>query len=116
MIRIDGNVIDPAAMAVMADQHRRDEGAVIPTQQHRCVRFLARQRNITGRIVPRARRPATLPQGNHFGDIAVFDCLDGQGVTGGLRIHSTLPGFMMPDGSSIALMERISSIATLSFT
>src|SRR5258708_38851461 len=30
--------------------------------------------------------------------------------------YSTLPGFMMPSGSSIALMERISSIATLSFT
>src|SRR6266567_740232 len=109
MVRVDGNVIDPAAMAVMADQHRGDEGAVGSAQQHSCVGLFARQRNIGGRIVPRPRRSATLPQRNHLGDIAVFNGLDGQGVTGGFGIHSTLPGFMMPNGSSIALSARIST-------
>src|SRR5665213_2676112 len=116
MIGIDGDVIDPAAMAVMADQHRGDQGTVMPAQQHRGVGLLARQRDIGGRIVPFARRPAALPQRDHLRDIAVLDCRDGEGVTGGRRGHSTLPGFMMPKGSSIALMARISSIATLSLT
>src|SRR6266567_3457486 len=116
MVRVDGHVIDPAAMAVMADQHRGGEGAVGSAQQYRCVGLFARQRNIGGRIVPRPRRSATLPQRNHLGDIAVFNGPDGQGVMGGFGIHSTLPGFMMPCGSSIALSERISSIATLSLT
>src|SRR5882757_4739015 len=118
MIGIDGHVINPAAMAVMPDQHRGDEDAVIPAHQHCCVGLLARQRNIASGIVPRARRPAALPQRDHLRNIGVLDRRDRQRRDrGGLsHVHSTLPGFMMPRGSSMALMPRISSIATLSLT
>src|SRR6266566_7296126 len=116
MVGIDGNVIDPAAMTIMADQHRRDGNAPIAAQQDRCVGALARQHDVACGIIPRARQPATLPQRCHVGDVIVVNGRDGQLVTACLDIHNTFPGFMMPCGSSIALTCRISSIATLSLT
>src|ERR1700692_4323921 len=77
---------------------------------------LPRQCDIAGGIVPRARQAATLPQRDDIGDIVVGDGRDGQRVAAGRIVHSTLPGFMMPKGSSIALNDRISEIATLSLT
>ena len=95
MVGIDGDVIDPAAMAVMADQYRRDDGAVITAYKHRRIGFFSRQRNVAGRVVPFARRSAALPQRDDIGDVAVFNRCDGQ-CAAGRNIHSTLPGFMMP--------------------
>src|SRR5262249_23444267 len=108
-IRIDADVIDPAAMAVMADQHRGHQRAVMTAEQNGRIALLARERGVGGRVVPCPRRSAALPERNDFGNVAILD-------RGDNKLHSTLPGFMMPCGSSIALTARISSIAVLSFT
>src|SRR5205823_15058130 len=71
--------------------------------------------NCAVRVDPLACRSATPPQRDDIGDIVVVNGRDRQ-YAGGLLTHNTLPGFMMPSGSSIALMLRISSIATLSLT
>src|SRR5947209_7608710 len=103
-------------MAIMANQHRGQQGALFAAQQYGRVCFAARHRDIGGRVIPGARQAATLPQRNDLRDIVVFDARDAQLVSVRRGAHSTLPGFMMPSGSSIALISRINCIATLSFT
>src|SRR5580700_9488952 len=116
-IGIDGDVIDPAAMAVMSDQNRGDDAAAVTPGQHRRIRSLARERDVGGGIVPGPRQAAAPPQRNHLGDVGVFDRRDRERRGRDRHFcYSTLPGFMIPCGSSIALMPRISSIATLSLT
>src|SRR5262245_32395769 len=115
-IGIDGDVIDPAAMAVMADHGGRRDRAVGAADQHGRVRIAPRQRDVAGRIVPRPRQAAALPPRNDGFDISIGDIGDGKCSDRGGRVHSTLPGFMIPLGSSSALKLFISSIATLSFT
>ena len=92
--------------------------SAVTANQHRRIRLAPCQRDIGGGIVPRPRQAAALPQRDHIGDICVRDLCDRERRGRGCQRHaySTLPGFMMPDGSSIALMPRISSIATLSLT
>src|SRR5882757_399060 len=114
LIRIDRDVVDPAAMPVIPDHDRCHERAVTPADQHRGIVAAACERNIGRRIVPRAGRSAALPERDDLGDILIFNRRDAQRAV--RTVHNTLPGFMMPCGSSIALMPRISSIATLSLT
>src|SRR6185437_9572834 len=113
-IRIDGEVIDPAAMTVMPDEHRSGDRAIIAPDQHRRVGSVAGERDVGGRIVPRPRQAAGPPKRDDIGDISVTDRRNRENWQRGS--HRTLPGFMIPSGSSSALMERINSIATLSFT
>src|SRR5260370_39055317 len=103
-------------MAVVSDKACRPITAAVAPGEPRRIRTFARERDVGGGIVPWPGQSAALPQRDLLGDVALFNGLDDQGVTGGFGIHSTLPGFMMPSGSSIALIDRISSIATLSLT
>src|SRR6185312_15316682 len=113
MVGIDADVIDPAAVTVMADQHGRHQRAVVAAEQDRRIALLPRQRDVAGGIVPFADQAGAMPEASHLRQIAVLDRGDDER---GRFAHSTLPGFMMPLGSSIALNARISSIAVLSFT
>src|SRR5450631_219540 len=115
-IRIYCDVVDPAAMAIMADHHRSHDHVAVTAGQHGRIRTSPRQRNIGGGIVPRPRRAAALPKCDDDLDIGVCDVGDSKCCSGHGRVHSTLPGFMMPSGSSNALNDRISEIATLSLT
>src|SRR5204863_1683717 len=90
--------------------------AVGAADQHGRVLVAPRQHDVTGRIVPRPRQAAALPQRNDGVDIGIRDIRYGKRCDRGGRVHSTLPGFMMPCGSSSALKLRISSMAVLSFT
>src|SRR5580700_8248983 len=118
MVGIDGDVIDPAPMAVMADQNGCSDRLSGSADQDRGIRSASRQCDIGGGIVPRPRQSAALPQRYYGADVRIPDRGNGKrGFRNRRRcVHSTLPGFMMPKGSSITLMPRISSIATFSFT
>ena len=114
-IGIAGNVIDPATMTVMSDHNRGNDSAVVAPDQDRRIRSLARERNVG---VPRPGQAAALPQHDQLGDIGFTGRCDRERRGGGCQSHaySTLPGFMIPSGSSKALMARINSMATLSLT
>src|SRR5581483_4921148 len=116
VVGIDADVIDPAAVAVMTDQHRGDQRAVVAAEQDRRVALPSRQFDIAGRIIPFAHQIGALPEADDLRNVGVFDRRDGERGALELLAHSTLPGFMMPWGSSIALTARISSIAVLSLT
>src|SRR5579871_2853304 len=115
-VGIHRDVIDPAAMAIVARHDRCDQRTGgVAAEQHGRIVALAGARNVGGGIVPWPRRAAALPKRNDFGNIGVLDRRDCQRRSK-RGVHNTFPGFMMPSGSSMALMARISSIATLSFT
>src|SRR3954447_12734718 len=113
-VGIDGDVIDPAAMTVMADHDGGYDRATVAADQDRRVVAPPGHRDVGMRIVPGPRQAAALPERDHRLDVGIRDRSDREG--GGSFVHSTFPGFMIPSGSSIALICRISSIAVLSFT
>src|SRR5262249_1634377 len=87
-----------------------DDRTIVPADQHGGIVAPPRQRDVGMRIVPGPRQAAALPQRHNVLDIGIPNRIDRKST------HSTFPGFMIPCGSSIALIDRISSIAVLSFT
>src|SRR5205085_11963373 len=110
LLRIDRDVIDPAAVTVVPHHGGRDDRMICVPDEDRRVVTAPDERNVTGGIVPRACQAAALPQRYDGVDIAVGDRRDREFA------HRTLPGFKIPFGSSVRLSARISSIATGSFT
>ena len=72
-VGIDRHVIHPAAMAIVANQHRRHDLAGVAPGQHIGIRHLASKRDIGGGIVPGPRQSAALPQRDDGGDIRILD-------------------------------------------
>src|SRR5206468_11823365 len=103
------------AMAVMADHGGRDDRAGLASDHDGGIVASPRQCDVGMRIVPGPSQAAALPQRDDRLDVDIGDLLDRQG-RGHRDVHSTFPGFMIPSGSSIALIDRISSIAVLSLT
>src|SRR4051794_22680386 len=106
MLRIDRDVIDPAAVAVVPDHRRSDDLIIGATHEDGCVGPASHERDVARRIVPRPRQAAPLPQRDDGIELGVGDRRDREVA------HNTLPGFKIPFGSSVRLSARISSIAT----
>ena len=65
-------------MAVMADHRGRDDRITVAADQHGRVRPAPGERDVGGRIVPRPRQAAGLPQRDHGGDVGIPDVGDGK--------------------------------------
>ena len=60
---LDGEVIHPASVAVMADHHRGSQPVLVKSAQHRGRRAADRAVEVTARVVPRAGQARFFPDG-----------------------------------------------------
>jgi hypothetical protein len=77
--RLDGEVVDPAAMAVEADQRRGDDDTAFAADEQGRIRCAPRPRDIGARVGVGMQQAAARPQVEHRRDVAVFDCADDHG-------------------------------------
>jgi len=71
--RIDRDVIDPTAVAVVSDHGGGDDRAIRAADQDGGVCAAPGERDVARRIVPRPRQPAALPQRDDGVDIGIRD-------------------------------------------
>ena len=87
-LRRDGDVIDPAAMTVLANHRGRNQFVTITGDQHGRMRLRARKGDVLARIVPRPRNARAVPKRDHAGDIRVDDLANGESAAHGFRIDA----------------------------